>query len=262
VLGEKTAGPFVEITLRVSPNQQTTCEIVVRDYKHRKKPLHTRTRYCHSNVHRGRWEQRGPAQHLPRWAILTGSARVVRMEVDLDALTPAAKPIRHATIYLSSNLPHERTPAKVITNAQGRAELLVPYGPFRVLTAAYRGGGGYEAASTKAEVQFEANSSYLASTRYIAAKQPVTFHGALRGGPLPKGPAAAAKIIVQYKLHNRWVTWGTTHTHLAKWQITLALDLSPRSLTTRAVVVPSAKYRYLKGTSRIVHLYITRPRPG
>jgi hypothetical protein len=252
-----TAAARVALTLRISPNQQTTCEIVLRDYSHRKHPTHTRTRYCHSNVRRGRWEQRGPAQHLPRWAILTGSARHVRVEISLSVLEGSGQPIRHATVYLSSSAPHEHTPVKLVTNTQGRASTEIPYGPTRVLTATYPGEGGYEATGTQVEAQFQASTSDFASTRYIAPGAPVTFSGALLAGPLPGGRGAAAKILLQYQLHNRWVTWGRTQTRGGAWRMTLALKLSPRALTTRAVVLPSAEYPYIEGTSRIVHLYIT-----
>jgi hypothetical protein len=254
-----TAAARVALTLRISPNQQTTCEIVLRDYSHLEHPIHTRTRYCRSNVRRGRWEQRGPAQHLPRWAILTASARRVRVEISLSALLGAAQPIGHATVYLSSSAPHQSTPVKLLTNAQGRASAFIPYGPTRVLTATYPGEGGYEATGTQVEAQFQAATSDFASTRYISSGAPVTFSGALLAGPLPKGQASAARIRVQYRLRNRWVTWGATNTRGAKWRMTLALALSPRALTTRAIVLPTAKYPYIEGTSRIVHLYITHP---
>jgi hypothetical protein len=256
-LGERIAGPLVGLTLRISPNQQTTCEIVLRDYSHRKHPLHTRTRYCRSNVRRGRWEQRGPAQHLPRWAILTGSATQVRVEIGLSVLGPVAQPLAHATVYLASSAPDAGARAKLVTNTKGSASLLIPYGPTRILTATYPGEGDYGATGTQVQAQFQASTSDFASTRYIARGAPVTFTGALLGAPLPKGGASAAKILVQYQLKNRWVTWGTTRTHGASWRMKLALNLSPRSLTTRAVVVPSGKYPYIEGTSRIVHLYIT-----
>ena len=241
------------LTLRVGLGQETTCEIVLRDYSHRKHRTQTRTRYCRSKVHRGRWERRGPAQHLPRWAILTGSARPVSLRVTLTVLSPVTEPIANATIYLSDGAPK---PLKVTTNAHGAATVTVPYGPTRVLEASYPGEGDYGAAVSQVEAQFQARTSDFASPRQIAPGQPVTFSGALQGAPLPKGPAPAARILVQYRSGSHWVTWGTTHTNGAKWHITLRLGGSPRAVTTRAVVLPALDYRYVKGTSRIVHLYV------
>lgn len=246
-------GRLVVLTLRVGLGQETTCEIVLRDYSHRKHPIQTRTRYCRSKVRRGRWELRGPAQHLPRWAILTGSTRPVSLQVSLSVLSPVTEPIAHATIYLSDGA---RKPLKVITNAHGSATVTVPYGPTRVLAASYPGEGDYSAAVSRVEAQFQASTSDFASPRQIAPGQPVTFSGALLGAPLPKGPAPAAKILVQYRSGRRWVTWGTTHTNGAKWHITLRLGGSPRAVATRAVVLPALNYRYVKGASRIVHLYV------
>jgi hypothetical protein len=254
--GEKIPGRLVALTLQVSPNQQTTCEIVLRYYSHLKHPVHTRTRYCRSNIHRGRWEAKGPAQHLPRWAILTGSTQLIRMEVNLHAVGSAAQAIAHATVYLSSNAPNESSPVKLTTDSKGRATLLIPYGPNRILTASYPGESGYNAAIAQAEVQFAANTTYFASRRLIASGQLVTFSGALQGRPLPKGHTPAT-IRVQYQRGRRWVTWGTTHPKGANWKMTLAIVGAPQALTTRALVIPSAKYHYIQGTSRIVHLYIT-----
>jgi hypothetical protein len=243
----------VVLTLRVGLGQETTCEIVLRNYSHRKHPVQTRTRYCRSNAHRGRWERRGPAQHLPRWAILTGSARPVSLRVTLRVLSPVTEPIAHATIYLSDGA---RKPLKLTTNTHGNASVTVPYGPTRVLAASYPGEGDYGAAVSQVEAQFRASTSDFASPRQIAPGQPVRLSGALLGAPLPKGPAPAAKILVQYRSGGRWVTWGATHTNGARWHITLRLGGSPRAVTTRALVLPAHDYRYVKGTSRIVHLYV------
>jgi hypothetical protein len=253
--GEKLAGRLVALTLQLGPAQQTTCEIVLRYYSHRKHPVRTRTRYCRSEVHRGRWELAGPAQHLPRWAILTGSARVVRLLIKLTTISPATQPIAHATIYLSDGTTSGATGLKLTTNAQGQASTLISYGPIRVLRATYPGEGGYSAAVSQVRAQFQASTTYFASRRLVASGEPVTFTGSLQSRPLPQG-RPAAEILVQYRNHGRWVTWGTAHPNGARWHITLALKRAPSVLTTRAVVIPQKGYPYIEGTSRIVHLYI------
>lgn len=248
-------GRLAVLTLRLQAGQETTCEIVLRYYSHRKHPVYTRTRYCRSKTHRGRWEFAGPVQHLPRWPILTGRARTMRIQVMLHALSPAIQPIAHATVYLSDGPVGQHTTLKLTTDKQGVASALIPYGPKRALKATYPSEPDYGEAFSQVEVQFQARTSYFASTRIIRPGKPLTFRGALQGGPLPKD-ATSAKILVQYRRAHRWVTWGRTQTHGARWHITLALGGNPGAVTTRAVVLPSSGYPYTKGSSRIVHLYL------
>lgn len=249
-------GRLVALTLRLELGQQTTCEIVLRYYGHGKHPMRTQTRYCASKTHRGRWESAGPAQHLPRWAILTGRAQVVRVQVMLRVLSPTTQPIAHATVYLSDGLVGQYGTLKLTTNKQGAASVLIPYGPRRILKATYPGEQDYGAAFSQVEAQFQARTSYFASTRIIHPGEPLTFRGDLQGAPLPKGATSAAKVLVQYRRANRWITWGTTQTQGARWHITLALGGNPRAVTTRAVVLPFSGYPYIKGSSRVVHLYL------
>jgi hypothetical protein len=250
-------GRLVVLTLRGEIGQETTCEIVLRYYSHRKHPVRSRTRYCRSNTHRGRWESTGPAQHLPRWAILTGQARVVRVQVMLRVLSPTTQPIAHATVYLSDGPVEQYPTLKLTTNEHGVASVLIPYGPKRMLKATYRGEGDYDAVFSQVEAQFQASTSYFASRRIIRPGEPLTFRGVLQGGPLLKGASSAAKILVQYRGTHGWVTWGATHTQGARWHIKLALlGGAPHAVTTRAVVLPASGYPYIKGSSRVVHLYL------
>jgi hypothetical protein len=249
-------GRLVALTLRLDAGQETTCEIVMRYYSHRSHPVYTRTRYCRSKTHRGHWQFAGPVQHLPRWPILTGDARVMRVQVMLRVLSPTTQPIAHATVYLSDGPVGQHPMLKLTTNKQGVASALVPYGPKRALKATYPSESDYGEAFSQVEIQFQARTSYFASTRIIRSGEHVTFRGALQGWPLPKGATSAAKILVQYRRAHRWVTWGRTQTQGARWHITLALRGNPHAVTTRAVVLPSSGYPYIEGSSRIVHLYL------
>jgi hypothetical protein len=258
----ESSGLAVAIVLRLSSTQQTSCTIVLRYLGRRNNhDYYTRSRYCESHVHRGVWKKRGRATGLPHWAILTGAKRLAYVDVKAT-LIPTGAPLAHARLLiLARSLRAKTTSLSITTNAHGQAKLALPYGPDRLLTAIYSGNTTYPGASTDVEADFPARATFFASTRFVAPGGNLSFNGTLLGAPYPASSSSGAARVMVQNLHSRkWVAVAAAVTHGAQWKTTLHIPqaMSPQALSLRALIAPSSSYPYHPGSSRILHIFVTR----
>jgi hypothetical protein len=143
-----------------------------------------------------------------------------------------------------------------MTDSSGRFSYGARTGPSRTVRFEYGGTRTTRPARAEVRILVRAGSSIAVNRRFALNGQTVSFHGRLRGGPVPDG----GKLIdLQAFYRGRWRTFATPRTDAhGRWSYDYRFEATRGVVTYRfrARIRREAAYPYELGHSRVVRVTV------
>jgi hypothetical protein len=226
-------------------------------------PVRLKTRLAVGKVKRirARGSRRGRARYRrilvppPR----TRYGRTIRLRGRLT--TPGANPVAGANLEVWEQLTlpgaEWRQIATIPTSRSGRFTFKALRGPSRLLRFRYPGTATVRARTMTVALRVRATSSIRPSRRHLVNGEEVTFHGRVKGGPIPAG----GKLVeLQVYTRRRWRTFAqpraSSRTGLWAYRYRFEAIRGRVTFRFRARIRKEAGYPYELGTSRRVRVTV------